>query len=146
MRKKAAVFLAIAAYLAALGCNAGVFWMWNHPGTVQMGATALYMATVAYLLWNCRKQPKWLCGLSAVGGLTGFAGILALLTRAGAHDITMIPALLLSSIFVTPLYGLSAVLTDGDHFYAVAAMCGIYLLLIGILGYRRGRRRIDANE
>lgn len=121
-------WIVLLAYAAAAAVNAGDFWWGNPAGLPQMAASLTYIGVFGWWAFGNRRSGRW---LKIAGGLTASAGVISLLTRAGA-DWLMLPSLLLAGITVTPLYGVLGLLSNFDRIYAMAALIGLLCLLSGI--------------
>lgn len=116
--------LLLVSYGAAFAVNVGYF-AWSYPvGWPQVTTSALYGAVwIGCLIFG--RGSRRLMRLTMIMGAAMAAGsLLGLLVRTlGSAGLTL-PALILSGLTVTPLYGLLSLIGDYDLFYLAAAALG----------------------
>lgn len=131
MHKGISLLLLGLTYALAMACNMGDFWWGYRPDSLQIAATAAYLTAWGFTVNRCGSNLKFL-RFSAIAGGAGAAGaVFALLTRAGI-DLMMIPALFLSGVFLTPLYGLQRIFQDTDLFYLTGGILSFLLFFIAL--------------
>ena len=129
--------LLLVSYVAAFAVNVGYF-AWSYPvGWLQVTTSALYAAVWMGCLFFGRGSRR-LMRLAVIMGAAMAAGsLLGLLVRTlGSAGLTL-PALLLSGLTVTPLYGLLSLIGDYDLFYLAAAVLGASVCVLAMLLRRK---------
>ena len=112
-----------AAYVLAFASNIGCFWWTWDIGVLQVITSMLYIGMGVWFFWSGGASKKRLQTAVWIGGLTIAAGIVALFVRWGMTWLT-IPALLLAGVAVTPLYGVSGLISDFDWGYGMVILVG----------------------
>lgn len=129
--------LLLVSYGAAFAANVGHF-AWSYPVRwLQVTTSALYAAVWMGCLFFGRGSRR-LMRLAVIMGAAMAAGsLLGLLVRTlGSAGLTL-PALLLSGLTVTPLYGLLSLIGDYDLFYLAAAVLGASVCVLAMLLRRK---------
>lgn len=126
----------LAAYGSAFAANVGYFWWSWDVGLLQAAAAGLYAAVCIWFLWSGRRKRPLMRTEMLLGGLTAAAGLMGLLTRAGLTWLTL-PALLLSGVFITPLYGFMGLVPDYDVGYGAVVILGLLWMLAGWYFWKR---------
>lgn len=131
--------LLLVSYGVAFAANVGHF-AWSYPvGWPQVTMSVLYGAAWIGCLIFGRSSSR-LMRLAVIMGAAMTAGsLLGLLVRTlGSAGLTF-PALILSGLTVTPLYGLLSLIGDYDIFYLVAAVLGAGIFALAVLFQRKNR-------
>ena len=137
MRPKEMTLILIGVYLLAVILNfEGVFWGDVPQNGIQIVATICYAAVSVCYLFSARKHRGCILFSAFGGGGLLLAGGLAVLARS-CWEILSIPAALLVTVFITPLYGARAVLQDWDMLYAAMMAIGGAWLVVSLLIFRR---------
>ena len=133
--------LLLVSYGAAFAANVGHF-AWSYPvGWLQITASALYVAVWIWcLIFGCSSRR--LTRLAVIMGAAMAAGsLLGLLVRTWGSAGLTFPALILSGLTVTPLYGLLSLIGDYDLFYLAAAVMGTGVCALAMLFRHKTNKR-----
>ena len=137
MKPKEMTLILIGVYLLAVILNfEGVFWGGVPQNGIQIVATICYAAVSVCYLFSTRKHRGCILFSAFGGGGLLLAGGFAVLARS-CWEILSIPAALLVTVFITPLYGARAVLQDWDMLYAAMMVIGGAWLVVSLLIFRR---------
>ncbi len=133
--------LLLVGYGAAFAANVGHF-AWSYPvGWPQVTTSALYAAVWMGCLIFGRSSGRLMRLAAIMGAAMATGSLLGLLVRTlGSAGLTL-PALILSGLTVTPLYGLLSLIGDYDLFYLAAAVLGAGVCALAMLFRRKANTR-----
>lgn len=133
MRNKILLGCSIIVMVLAVVLNFNAMLMGSTASLLNVIVTACFLGFWVAFIALARMSKRLLIYSVAIGGITLIAALLALVINVYAWDIPI--ALPLVAIFLTPLYGITAVLS-GDFISAsitMAVICTIWVVSSGTL-------------